>query len=128
MIIHIVDDDPDVTEALVETLEDEFPDARIKTFETLREASQALSPDFLVIDISAVCGRVSLQHAWAPLASYIDSSPGVTVCLHSALGIRMLEDFRRELQEEFPHSDVVSCGYLHDDHLIETIKQRSGCG
>jgi hypothetical protein len=103
----IVDDEEYGRNAFKDDVLEIFPDARVCVGEDLFEVKDSPTPDYLIIDISAVAPIGNSHHAYSPICNIIEAHPGVTVVIASAVGRNYALDVEEDIKRVKPDAMVV---------------------
>jgi hypothetical protein len=105
--IWIIDDGEYERNAYREDIGGVLPNAKLYVAEDLFDATSFPPPDYLVIDISAICPIGAGSHgAYSPICSVIARFPGVQVLIASAVGRTFAEDVMNDVKAHIPDAHI----------------------
>ncbi len=107
--VAIVDDDETRRKQFTECLENLFPTLdKIRSYETIFECYQGCQHwDYLVIDVSSVAPLMmgDVQHAYAPIAKFLEIHPETCVIILSAMGRPSTEEVVQQVIDAMKGED-----------------------
>lgn len=95
----IVDDDEETRGQLLELAKLDLPNWTVKAFENIAEACEQNSIDILLIDISAVAYGNMWEHAYGPIASFMERHPGTSVVVTSGVSRNAADEVIEKVKE-----------------------------
>jgi hypothetical protein len=107
-LIFIIDDDEGASDCKREDALEVIPRATVKIFVDALSASKATgSPDFIIIDISAV-GSIAggPHHSYSAICNLACKHPGAMIIINSAVSRYFAEEVRDLVKERCPESVI----------------------
>jgi DNA-binding NtrC family response regulator len=108
--VAIVDDDETRRKQLTGAIENAYPTLdKVRSYETIFECYQGFQHwDYLIIDVSSVAPLMmgDVQHAYAPIAKFMETHPETTVIILSAMGRASTEEVVSQVVEAMKAEDA----------------------